>query len=96
MARLSHELRTPLTAILGYTEILIAKQTNREEKTQLETVRRNGRHLLNLLNDILDLSKIEAGKLDLDISRIAIAPFLADFHSVASGGRQRARFGIHH
>lgn len=66
LATMSHELRTPLNSIIGFTGILIkeiAGPMNDEQKKQLGMVRNSGRHLLSLINDILDLSKIEAGEL---------------------------------
>ncbi|MEW6733729.1 MAG: response regulator [Acidobacteriota bacterium] len=75
LASMSHELRTPLNAILGLTEALL-EQTygplNERQKRSLTTVEESGRHLLMLINDILDLSKIEAGKLELQIGAVAI------------------------
>ena len=67
IANVSHELRTPLTAILGYSQIL-KKAGNLDEKQHynIEVIYNSGQHLLNLINDILDLSKIEAGKMKLD------------------------------
>jgi signal transduction histidine kinase len=70
LANMSHELRTPLNAILGYTELIIDNiYGDVPEKIQevLERVEKNGRHLLNLINDVLDLSKIEAGRLSLSL-----------------------------
>ena len=64
LANMSHEIRTPLTAILGYAELLSDARLRREDRAQyLDTVRRNGAYLLTLVNDVLDLSKIDAGKL---------------------------------
>lgn len=82
LAHLSHELRTPLSAILGFTELLMNSQQTEDNLAKISVVHRNGKHLLGLLNDILDLSKIEAGKLDLTIQSIELMPFLADIYSL--------------
>jgi PAS domain S-box-containing protein len=69
LANMSHELRTPLNAILGITEGLMEEVfggLNQQQKNILQTVENSGNHLLELINDILDLAKIEAGKLTLD------------------------------
>ena len=66
VAHLSHELRTPLTSILGYTELLLSHQENTHIKSELNTILNNGKHLLGLLNNVLDLSKIAADKLELN------------------------------
>ena len=82
IATVSHELRTPLNAIIGVTEMLIddARDLKRgeEELEPLERVLRAGRHLLALINDILDLSKIEAGKMELYFDSFPIAPLVED------------------
>jgi signal transduction histidine kinase len=75
LANMSHELRTPLNAILGYTELIIDNiYGDVPEMIQevLERVAKNGRHLLNLINDVLDLSKIEAGRLSLSLDDYSI------------------------
>jgi len=67
-ASMSHELRTPLTAILGYSEAALPDDVGFEEKKKsLATINRSGLHLLQIINDILDLSKIDAGKMQVDI-----------------------------
>lgn len=85
LAHLSHELRTPLSAILGFTELLLNKSNDSENSAYLQIVHRNGKHLLGLLNDILDLSKIEAGKLELEKQPISLSAFLTDIYFLMQG-----------
>ena len=82
LAHLGHELRTPLTSILGYTELLIDDVRNSNFKQELSIIQSNGRHLLSLLNDLLDMSRIMANKLDLNVKAVNVCAFLTDIHSL--------------
>ncbi|MCT7912536.1 hybrid sensor histidine kinase/response regulator, partial [Arcobacter lacus] len=66
LARMSHELRTPLNAILGFTNILQKSIKTTLEKENLNIIKRSAEHLLNIINEILEISKIEAGKMELN------------------------------
>jgi signal transduction histidine kinase len=79
VANMSHELRTPLNAIIGLTEMMVTNAARfGTEKAQepLQRVNRAGTHLLGLINQILDLSKIEAGKLELTSQTVQLAPLI--------------------
>src|SRR6202011_450567 len=81
LASMSHELRTPLNAIIGVSEMMRedAQDLNREDALEpLDRVLGAGRHLLALINDILDLSKIEAGRMELHLESFPLAPLIQD------------------
>ena len=82
IAYISHELRTPLAAILGYADLVALHASEDSIVDHARAISRNGQYLNGLLNDILDLSKIEAGKLDLEIERIRTEHLIADVVSM--------------
>ena len=70
LANMSHEIRTPMNAVLGFTELLENQIESPQHKSYLRTIKAAGNNLLMLINDILDLSKIEAGKMELQIEAV--------------------------
>lgn len=84
IAHLSHELRTPLTSILGYTALLLEKDGTAAFEKELKVISNNGKHLLNLLNDVLDLSKIAANKFELKERAIDLQELLIEVSSLLS------------
>ena len=85
LATMSHEIRTPLNGVLGMTQAMAMGEVTDQQRERLEVIRQSGESLLAILNDVLDLSKIEAGKLELEqaefdideLSRDAIGAFAA-------------------
>jgi len=82
LANMSHEIRTPMTAILGYAELIADLIDHHEALAYVQTIRRNGDFLLEIINDILDLSKIEAGKLEISPQRFAPSQLVEDVRSI--------------
>lgn len=89
LAKMSHELRTPLNAVIGYSEILMETFEGEEESEQkwedLSRINSAGKHLLSLVADVLDLSKIESNNLDLKVEDFALGTFVRDVTSTAQG-----------
>lgn len=83
LANMSHEIRTPMNAILGLTHLL-RKKADPEQQAGLAKINSAGRHLLAIISDILDISKIEAGKLQLELSDFLLATIFDHVHSLLS------------
>ena len=84
LASMSHEIRTPMTAIMGFTDLLIDNVRQPENRDAIQTIKRNGEYLLRIINDILDLSRIEAGKLEVESRRCSPGQVVADVLSLMS------------
>lgn len=84
LANMSHEIRTPMNSVIGFADILSMTITNQIQLTYLESIRSSGKNLLTLINDILDLSKIEAGKLDVDKGPTNIRTLFEEMRNIFS------------
>ena len=94
LAKMSHELRTPLNAVIGYSQILIEDAQDEgdvESVADLNKILNAGQHLLKLVNEILDLSKIEAGRMELDLQQIVLEDLLREV--VTEAGPAAAKNG---
>ncbi|WP_414620618.1 PAS domain S-box protein [Calothrix sp. CCY 0018] len=97
IAHMSHELRTPLNGILGFAQILQADDTLTKEQLQkIDTIHQSGEHLLTLLNDILNLSKIEANQLELELKDIPFPLFIEKINSIINVRAQQKNIAFNY
>ncbi|MHB0927849.1 MAG: ATP-binding response regulator [Candidatus Nanopelagicales bacterium] len=78
LSRISHELRTPLNAILGFAQLLAMDPLTEDQREAVQHIRTGGKHLLELINEILDISRIEAGRLSLSMERVDVSNALTE------------------
>ena len=98
LASMSHELRTPLNAVLGISEALqegVYGALNEKQINSLGSIEESGRHLLSLINDILDLSKVEAGKLDLQIVPVLVESICQASLRIIKQDAHKKRLKVH-
>jgi signal transduction histidine kinase len=99
LANMSHELRTPLNAIIGFSEVLaqgMFGEINEKQTEYLQDILESGRHLLSLINDILDLSKIEAGRMDLELSEFDLPQAIQNALTLVRERALRRGIALHH
>lgn len=97
LSSISHELRSPLNSVIALSGVLnrrLSKKIGDEEYGYLGVIERNGKHLLNLINDILDLSRIESGKLDLEKNTFKINDLLNDVISMIKPQAEQKGIGL--
>jgi two-component system sensor histidine kinase EvgS len=82
LANMSHEIRTPMNAVIGYSDLLSNTVKDPQQRNYLNAIRAGSRSLLMLINDILDLSRIEAGKMRLDYSAVSVRRLLSDVRHI--------------
>src|SRR5258706_15617486 len=99
LSNISHELRTPLNSIIGFTDLLLTQDLgggplSEQQRDFLDTVARNGRHLLELINELLDLQRIAAGRMDLRPEPVAVAALLAEAAGSVQAQAQKHRHAL--
>ncbi len=82
LANMSHEIRTPMTAILGYAEVLDVRIKDPDVKACVKTIKENGAYLCDILDDILDLSRVESGKVKVHFESLSLLGLLAEIRSL--------------
>jgi PAS domain S-box-containing protein len=78
LSRMSHELRTPLNAILGFGQLLEMDELSEEQREAVQQIQKGGRHLLDLINEVLDIARIEAGRMSLSLEPVGVNSIVHD------------------
>ncbi|VXC96883.1 Histidine kinase [Pseudomonas sp. 8Z] len=95
LSRMSHELRTPLNSILGFAQLLEMDQVTPAQQAQIRHILRAGRHLLGLINEVLDIARIESGRLALSPEPLALWPLLQEVSLLLSPQADSAGISLH-
>jgi signal transduction histidine kinase len=97
LANMSHELRTPLNAVIGFSDLLLERmfgEMNAKQENYIRNIQTSGKHLLSLINDILDLSKVEAGRMELDVSSVHVPSALQNAMMLIRERAQRQNIAL--
>jgi PAS domain S-box-containing protein len=96
LSRMSHELRTPLNAILGFGQLLELDELSSDQRESVDQIKRGGRHLLNLINEVLDIARIEAGRMDISLEPVRIEEVIGEVLELVQplGARREIRFRL--
>jgi PAS domain S-box-containing protein len=94
LSRMSHELRTPLNAILGFAQLLEMDELTSEPAERVAHISRAGRHLLRLINEVLDISRVEAGQVEFSPEPIQLSDLLDEALSLVAGMREQSGIDI--
>jgi signal transduction histidine kinase len=82
LANMSHELRTPMNAIVGFSDVLADAGLVEEQRSYVDMITENGKNLLRLIDDILDYSRVESGKMDIDIRECRVGDLIGEIESI--------------
>jgi signal transduction histidine kinase len=94
LANMSHELRTPLNGILGFSELLEMELEDPVQREYAQTIRASGEHLLKLVSDVLDLAKVEAGRMDFNLAPVDLPDLLREVVAMQRGFAQKKSLSI--
>lgn len=94
LAVMSHEIRTPLTAVLGMADLLASDELDERHRQRINAIRTSGRHLLEIINNILDFSRIDAGRLELERVDLRVAEILEQVRSVMAAQAAERGLGL--
>lgn len=96
LSRMSHELRTPLNAILGFTQLMQLDDLAPDQASSIEQIQRAGRHLLALINEVLDIARIESGHVSLSLEPVAVAEVMAEVMTLLAPVAESNHIELHH